>query len=102
MESETQTDKEGSSGRGRGSWQRLEMSRKEVNNEQVQWDREKKHKDALIRSARVPWFTQHNTHHSYERDGLGLVSALRGGKSRGWGILKTSTGPVCAAGKCIQ
>ena len=25
------------------------MSRKEVNNEQAQWEREKKHKDALIR-----------------------------------------------------
>jgi len=39
------------------------MSRKEVNNEQAQWDREKKHKDALIRSARVPWLTPHNAHH---------------------------------------
>jgi hypothetical protein len=29
------------------------MSRKEVNNEQAQWDREKKHKDALIRSVLV-------------------------------------------------
>ena len=28
-----------------------EMSRKEVNNEQAQWEREKKHKDALIRSC---------------------------------------------------
>jgi len=33
--------------------QRVEMSRKEVNNEQAQWDREKKHKDALIRSVLV-------------------------------------------------
>jgi hypothetical protein len=32
---------------------RVEMSRKEVNNEQAQWDREKKHKDALIRSVLV-------------------------------------------------
>jgi hypothetical protein len=33
------------------------MSRKEVNNEQEKWEREKRHKDAIIRSTLLccPW-----------------------------------------------